>query len=62
MSRLSAPASAHWYDPSRGTYAAVAGSPLANTGTRKFTPPGKNGDGDGDWVLVLETKPPPSAK
>ena len=62
MSRLSAPASAQWYDPSRGTYAAVAGSPLANTGTRKLTPPGKNGDGDGDWVLVLETKPPPSGK
>jgi hypothetical protein len=62
MSQLSAPASAHWYDPSRGTYAAVAGSPLANSDMRKFTPPGKNGDGDGDWVLVLESKPPPSPK
>jgi hypothetical protein len=37
---------------------AVEGSPLANPGERKFRPPGKNGDGDGDWVLVLETKPP----
>jgi hypothetical protein len=29
---------------------------------RRFTPPGNNGDGDGDWVLVLETKVPPAAK
>ena len=34
--------------------AAVAGSPLPNTGSHMFTPPGPNGDGDGDWVLVLE--------
>ena len=26
-----------------------------NTGTQDFTPPGNNSDGDGDWVLVLET-------
>ena len=31
---------------------------MANTGKRKFTPPGKNGDSDGDWVLILETKLP----
>jgi hypothetical protein len=59
MSRLAAPATARWYDPSRGTYTAVQGSPLPNAGKREFTPPGNNGDGDGDWVLVLETKPPP---
>src|SRR5690349_14087866 len=46
---------ARWYDPSRGTFAHVEGSPLANTGKRKFTPSGNNGDGDGDWILVLET-------
>jgi hypothetical protein len=57
MTQLRAPSTARWYDPSRGTYTVVEGSPLANTGKRKFTPPGKNGDGDGDWVLVLETKP-----
>jgi hypothetical protein len=62
MKQLRAPATAHWYDPSRGTYAAVAKSPLANTGEYQFTPPGKNGDGDGDWILVLETNPPPSGK
>ena len=54
MTRLSGPATARWFDPSNGTYIAIAGSPLANTGSRRFTPPGKNHDGDGDWVLVLE--------
>ena len=58
MTQLRTPATARWYDPSRGTYTTVEGSPLANKGKHKFTPPGKNGDGDGDWVLVLETKPP----
>ena len=43
------------YDPTTGEYITVGGSPFANTGIRQFTPPGKNHDGDGDWVLVLET-------
>ena len=55
---LAGPAAARWYDPSRGTFTTVEGSPLPNTGERAFTPPGHNGDGDGDWVLVLETAPP----
>jgi hypothetical protein len=58
MAQLSAPATARWYDPSRGTYKIIEGSPLKNAGQQKFTPPGNNADGDGDWVLVLETKPP----
>jgi hypothetical protein len=58
MTQLRAPANARWYDPSCGNYIAVEGSPLGNTGKHKFTPPGKNGDGDGDWILVLETKLP----
>jgi len=57
MSQLCAPATARWYDPSRGTYEAIKGSPLKNAGKQKFTPPGSNGDGDGDWILVLETSP-----
>jgi hypothetical protein len=54
MSQLSGSATARWYDPSNGTYTTITGSPFANTGTRQFTPPGNNNDGDGDWVLVLE--------
>jgi hypothetical protein len=53
MTRLRGPVEARWFDPSNGVYTAVAGSPLANTGPRNFTPPGNNHDGDGDWVLVL---------
>jgi hypothetical protein len=61
MTELRGPATARWYDPSRGTFTTIKGSPLAKTGQHKFRPPGKNGDGDGDWVLVLETKPPAMA-
>src|SRR5262249_44447656 len=53
MSQLAAPGVASWYDPSNGTFTAIAGSPLANTGSRDLTPPGNNAAGDGDWVLVL---------
>jgi Protein of unknown function (DUF4038)/Putative collagen-binding domain of a collagenase len=60
MTKLCAPATAQWYDPSRGTYVAVGRSPLPNRGEHSFTPPGNNADGD--WVLVLETKPPPAHK
>ena len=55
MTKLSGQVTAQWFDPSTSTYAAVTGSPFANTGTRQFTPTGNNHDGDGDWVLVLET-------
>ena len=59
MSRLSGPSAAHWFDPSSGVYADITGSPLVNSGSRDFNPPGNNRDGDGGWVLVLETNPPP---
>jgi hypothetical protein len=54
MSQLAGAAMARWYDPGRGTYKAIAGSPLPNVGKREFNPAGNNADGDGDWVLVLE--------
>jgi hypothetical protein len=54
MSKLPGPTAARWYDPTTGEYIPAAGSPFANIGTRELTPPGKNHDGDGDWVLVLE--------
>jgi hypothetical protein len=52
LSKLSGPIRARWYDPTDGTYTAI---PLhAGAGVRKFTPPARNGDGDQDWVLVLD--------
>ena len=55
MAALKAPAVAQWFDPTNGVYAAVPGRPMANNGMREFTPPaGKNHDGDGDWVLLLD--------
>jgi hypothetical protein len=55
MSQLAGPTSARWYDPTTARYANVTVSPVMNSGHKQFIPPGKNGDGDGDWVLVLET-------
>jgi hypothetical protein len=54
LSQLSGPVTARWYDPSRGTYSTIQGSPFRNSGQTYFIPPGNNADGDGDWVLVLE--------
>jgi chitodextrinase len=63
MSSLGSQADARWYDPSVGAYVSIAGSPFQNAGTRNFTPPGNNADGDGDWVLVLEaTSVPPDTQ
>ena len=53
MVSLKAPAIAKWFDPSNGAYTMVPGGPLPNSGTRQFTPPGNNHDGDTDWVLLL---------
>ncbi|MFN8548756.1 MAG: DUF4038 domain-containing protein [Candidatus Eisenbacteria bacterium] len=58
LSKLNAPAHTRWFDPASGLYTTIAGSPFANSGLRQFTPPGPNADGDGGWVLVLETQPP----
>jgi len=54
MTRLSGPVTARWFDPANAAYIAIAGSPFSNTGTQTFAAPGRNHDGDGDWVLVLE--------
>jgi hypothetical protein len=58
LSKFSAPVTARWYDPANGTFTSIAGSPFANSGSRQFSPPGANADGDGDWLLVLETSVP----
>jgi hypothetical protein len=56
MSKLSGPVTARWYDPSNGNMVAI-GVSLANSGTRSFTPPGNNSEGDSDWILLLEANP-----
>jgi hypothetical protein len=43
-----------WFDPTNATYQHVPDSPFANTAPRSFTPPGLNGAGENDWVLVLD--------
>lgn len=53
MTKMRGPATAQWYDPTRGTFQTISGSPLANVGTQSFTTPGSNSAGDNDWVLVL---------
>ena len=35
-----------------GTYTAIG--TFANSGVQDFTPPGANGSGEQDWVLVLD--------
>jgi len=52
MSKLSGQVTARWFDPSNAVFTGIGS--FANSGTQAFTPPGNNGDGDGDWVLVLE--------
>lgn len=54
MSKMSGPVTARWYDPAAGLFTDIPGNPLSNTGSRNFTPPGPNADGDGDWVLMLK--------
>jgi Protein of unknown function (DUF4038)/Putative collagen-binding domain of a collagenase len=54
MASLKAPARARWFDPTNGAYTTVPGGPMVNKGTKQFTPPGKNHDGQDDWVLVLQ--------
>jgi hypothetical protein len=53
MKNLRAPARARWFDPTNGTYRKIPGGPFAKSGSRQFTPPGKNSEGASDWVLVL---------
>jgi Protein of unknown function (DUF4038)/Putative collagen-binding domain of a collagenase len=55
LAELSGPVRARWYDPASGRFSRVRGSPFPNTGIRRFTPAGRNSDGDSDWVLVLTT-------
>jgi len=54
MTAMTAPARARWFNPASGAFSDIS-TALPNTGTRVFTPPGNNGTGFADWVLVLDT-------
>jgi Protein of unknown function (DUF4038)/Putative collagen-binding domain of a collagenase len=54
--RLARPVRAQWFDPTKGTYSPVPGSPFAKAARVRFPSPGKNGDGDQDWVLVMTAR------
>ena len=56
LTKLSGSVTARWFDPTAGTYQAIAGSPFPNTGFHAFSTPGTHSDGASDWVLVLETQ------
>ncbi len=56
MSKFSGAVTAQWFDPTNDSFATIAGSPFQNSGIQKFTPPGNNSTGDGDWILDLEVK------
>ena len=47
---------ARWFDPSIGGYQAIPGSPFRKSNSHQFTPPGRNHDGDSDWVLLLDAR------
>jgi hypothetical protein len=59
MSKLAGPrVTATWRDPTNGAQSAVAGSPFtASAGARSIAPPGNNGTGNTDWVLILTSTP-----
>ena len=59
MSAMSGPSRARWYNPTNGTYIDISAGTynLPNAGNRVFLPPGDNGTGYTDWVLLLRRLP-----
>jgi Protein of unknown function (DUF4038)/Putative collagen-binding domain of a collagenase len=53
LARLKRSVDASWYDPTTGTSAPAQGAPVGGSGAAQFTAPGKNAEGDSDWLLVL---------
>jgi hypothetical protein len=49
---MSGAATARWFNPVTGTSVPVG--TFENVGAQTFTPPGDNGSGYADWVLVIE--------
>jgi Putative binding domain, N-terminal/Putative collagen-binding domain of a collagenase len=53
MSKFAAGVTGRWYDPSSGSFITIPGGPFQNSGSRDFTMPGDNANGDPDWLLLL---------
>jgi hypothetical protein len=51
---MSGQTQARWFNPASAVYTLIG--TFANTGSRDFIPPGDNGTGFTDWVLLLETQ------
>ena len=47
---------AYWFDPTDGSFLPVGESRVTNKGNRTFVPPGKNHQGQTDWVLIFATE------
>jgi hypothetical protein len=56
MTRFSGPVLARWYDPASGKYSSASGSPFPHARKIQLKAPGKNADGDHDWVLILTAR------
>jgi len=52
MTAMNGPTRARWFNPASAAYTLIG--TFDNTGTASFTPPGDNGIGFTDWVLLLE--------
>ncbi len=52
MTVMSGEAQARWFNPVAAIYTVIG--TFGNTGTQNFVPPGNNGTGFTDWVLLLE--------
>ena len=53
MTALGGLARARWFNPTTSAYTLIGS--YSNTGVRVFTPPGDNGTGFTDWVLVIDS-------
>ena len=52
MTVMGGPTRARWFNPTTAQYTSIG--TIANTAPATFTPPGDNGTGFTDWVLLLE--------
>lgn len=56
LRRFPATVEVKWFDPTNGAYSQVGRFP--NSSVRQFAVPGKNGDGDRDWVFIADSPNP----